>query len=372
MEVEVDLMNPNLTAVSLEDEPCITSAAPASNAARFVYLNQEAVLRAGVLDMCRATDVIAEALSLFEMGKCRQPDKVVLRDGDDVSCEARGRINGLFASVLGEVPAMGMKWIASFPVNRTHGLPRASAIIILNSPETGLPLAIMDGTLVSAMRTGAVTALGAKYLAPRGSRKAGMIGAGVQARTQILALITALPELDEIAVFNRSPERAEALAEECRRRWQAPVFPVSSIASALKDADVVLPCTSAHEPFIRTEHIKPGALSIQMGHHECDFEVVMQCQKIVVDNWGVATHRGTVTPAIMRAQGLLDDKQIYASLGELLLGLKPGRENQGERIHFVHQGMGIEDVAWAWHVYRTARDRNLGQWLDLWERPLWV
>lgn len=365
-------MNPDISSALVEIDPLTESSSLPPNSARFVYLDQEAVLQADVLDMRRATDVIAEALALFQTGKCRQPHKIVLRGGDDVSSEARGRINGLFAYIQGQVPALGMKWIASFPENRTRGLPRASALIILNSPDTGLPVAIMDGTLVSAMRTGAVTALGLKYLAPRGSRKAGMIGAGVQAHTQILALITALPELDEIAVFNRSPQHAEALAEECRRDWGAPVVPVPSISAALKDADVVIPCTTTHEPFIRAEHVKPGALTVQLSHHECDFEVVAQCQKIIVDNWEVVTHRGTVTPAIMHAQGLLREEEIYATLGELILGLKPGRESDGERILFVHQGMGVEDVAWAWHVYRTACERGLGRPLDLWKQPHWV
>lgn len=350
----------------------IRRKADRSSSAEFVYLDQQGVLQADVLDMRRAVDVIAEALSLFETGQCRQPQKVVLRDGDNAGCEERGRINGLFARIGGKVPAMGMKWIASFPANRARGLPRASALIILNSPETGLPLAVMDGTLISAMRTGAVTALGLKYLAPRASRKAGMIGAGVQARTQILALMAALPQLNEIAVFNRSAERAIAIAEDCQRRWQVPVMPVASIAQALKDADVVIPCTTTHEPFVRAEYIKPGALTVQLSHHECEFEVVAQCQKIVVDNWDVVTHRGTVTPAIMHAQGVLRQEDIYANLGQLILGLKPGREHERERIHFVHQGMGVEDVALAWSVYSTAQERGLGQHLRLWDEPLWV
>jgi len=112
---------------------------------------------------------------------------------------------------------------------------------------------------------------------------------------------------------------------------------------------------------MRAEHVKPGALTVQLSHHECEFDVVSQCQKIVVDNWDVVTHRGTVTPAIMHAEGLLHDEDIYATLGELILGRKPGRENDGERIHFVHQGMGVEDVALAQHIYRTACERGLGQ-----------
>lgn len=364
-------MNPEMSVVSVETER-LAEPVTASSAVQFLYLDQEAVLQADGLNMRRATEVVANCLSLFESGQCRQPHKVVLRDGDDASSEARGRVNGLFASIRGEQPAMGMKWIASFPANRARGLPRASALIILNCPETGLPLAVMDGTLVSAMRTGAVTALGLKYLAAQDSRKAGIVGAGVQARTQILALITALPELEEIAVFNRSPERAEALAEECMRRWRAPVLPVPSIAAALKDADVVIPCTTAHEPFIRASYIKSGALTVQLSNHECDFDVVAQCRKIVVDNWEVITHRGVMTPAIMHAQGLLKDEDIYGSLGQLILGLKPGRENRSERIHFAHMGMGIEDVALAWDVYQAARRCHLGQSLQLWDRPLWT
>ena len=356
----------------LQEETTKASSLEASNPAQFLYLNQQTVLQADVLDMRRAMDVITEALRLFETGQCRQPHKVVLRDGDDVTCEVRGRINGLFASIGGSIRATGMKWIASFPANRARGLPRASALIILNCPDTGLPLAVMDGTLISAMRTGAITALGLKYLAPRGSRKAGMVGAGVQAHTQVLALITALPQLEEIALFSRSPEDAEALAEESRKRWQAPVVPARSIAEALRDADVVVPCTTSHEPFVKAEYIKAGALTVQLSHHECEFKVVSECSKIVVDNWDVVTHRGTVTPAIMHAQGLLRREDIYATLGELILGRKSGRENEAERIHFVHQGMGIEDVALAWSVYSIARQRGLGQGLHLWEKPLWI
>jgi N-[(2S)-2-amino-2-carboxyethyl]-L-glutamate dehydrogenase len=359
--------------------PSATCALPApgtnqdvSERAEFLYLNQEAILAAGVLDMQRAMSVIAEALTLYESGRCRQPHKVVLRDSDDPRSEDHGRINGLFALLGGNVQAIGMKWIASFPANLARGLPRASALIILNSLDTGLPLALLDGTLISAMRTGAVTALGARYLAPRGARKAGMIGAGVQARTQIMGLMSALQGLEEIRLFDRFPERAEAVAGECRERWRTPVVAVGSIAEALKDADVALTLTTAHEPLVRAEHIKRGALSVQLAGHECEFEILSRCQKIVTDCWDVVKHRGVATPAIMHAQGLLRDEDIYANLGELILGRKPGRENECERIHFAHNGMGVEDIALARDVYRTACQRHLGQRLTLWEKPLWV
>lgn len=340
--------------------------------AELLYLDQDAVLAADVLDMPRALNVMAEALTLVEEGNVRQPPKMVLRNGDNAECEVQGRINGLCASMRGSVRALGIKWIASFPNNRARGIPRASALLILNCPDTGLPLALMDGTLISAMRTGAMTALGTRYLAPRNTRKIGMIGAGVQSHTQILGLFTAVPRVEEIAIFNRTRERAEVVAEECQRRWGAPVVTVETIEKALTDADVAVTVTSAHEPLMRVQHIKPGALTIQLAGHECEYAVIQQCQKIVADNWEECKHRGIMTPALMHAQGLLRDGDIYANLSELVVGRKPPRENESERIHFFHVGRGVYDVALGWSVYETARQRCLGQPLTLWREPLWA
>jgi ornithine cyclodeaminase/alanine dehydrogenase-like protein (mu-crystallin family) len=349
----------------------VVLAAPKHAEATFLYLNQSAVLDAGVLDMPLAMEVVGEAFALHAMAKCRQPHKVVLRDGDDVDSEERGRANGLFAMIGNPARAFGMKWIASFPHNRKHGLPRASALIILNSPETGFPIALMDGTLVSAMRTGAVTALGARRLAPKATRKVGLVGAGVQARTQILGLISALP-LEEIAVYNRTRSHAEVLAEEVQERWGAPVTPVDSIEEACCDADIVLTVTTALEPIIAARHIKPGALTIQLSGHECEFDLVRQCSKLVTDDWDVLKHRGIITPAVMFSQGLLKDSDIHANLGDLIVGRKPGRETDSERIHFAHMGMGIADIALASSIYQRAQQRELGTTLTLWNEPLWA
>src|SRR5262249_28186853 len=148
------------TLVQNGDSP--VSLPQRSRAVTFLYLDQAAVLEAGVLDMSRAMEVAAQALAAHELGKVRQPSKMVLRKGEDARSEVNGRINGLSAFLDGPVPSMGMKWVASFPKNRQQGLPRASALIILNSPETGFPMALMDGTIISAMRTGACTGLGAR------------------------------------------------------------------------------------------------------------------------------------------------------------------------------------------------------------------
>ncbi len=342
------------------------------SAVEFLYLDQEAVLAAGVLDMQRAMDVVGQAQGLFAQGEVRQPHKVVLRDEETAESEEKGRFNGLAASIGGPDRCMGMKWIGSYPANRKLGLPRASALIILNCPRTGLPLALLDGTLINAMRTGAMTGLGVHYLAPRVTRKVGIIGSGVQSRTQILGLYTELPDVEEIALFGRNISAAEAVADDCRQRWGAPVRVAATIDETLCDADVALTITTAAEPLMLGRHIKPGALTVQLAGHECEFAVLRQCAKIVTDDWDVVKHRGIMTPAIMHQQGLLRDQDIYANLGELILGQKPGRQSDHERIHYCHMGMGLDDIALAWVVYQTACERNLGIRLPLWHEPLWV
>lgn len=345
-------------------------SAPA--AAEFLYLSQEDVLSCGVLDMTRAMAVVAQALMLWQQKRCRQPDKIVLRPEDDPGSEARGRMNFLCAQLGPPVAAIGMKWIASFPANRTRALPRASALIILNSPDTGLPLALLDGTLISAVRTGAVSGLAACYLAPPMARKIGIVGAGVQAHTQILGLATALPEVEEIAVVNREPHAAEVLAADCRQRWGLPVRAADSVTAALAGAQVALAVTTAAAPVLQAGDVAAGALSIQMSGHECAFDLVRQCDKRVCDSWAAVKHRGIMTPALMHAAGLLPDSAIHAELGELLLGAKPGRETASERIHFFHMGMGVEDVALAWDIYQRALESGQGRRLRLWDKPLWI
>src|SRR5579859_2389376 len=239
----------NAVKMALESPPLVVpkTATPGvvkgPKTVEFLYLDQDTVLAADLLNMPRALEVVGQAHALFAQGEVRHPHKVVLRQRDTAESEAQGRFNALFAAIGGPVRAMGMKWIGSFPANRERGLPRASALIILNCPDTGMPVAVMDGTLISAMRTGAMTALGVRYLAPRKTRKIGVVGAGVQSRTQILGLYTVFPKVEEIALVNREISKAEALADECRLMWGAPVRAVETVDEALLDADIALTIT---------------------------------------------------------------------------------------------------------------------------------
>ena len=341
--------------------------------AELLFLSQEDVIRAGGLDMSLAVPTMEEVFLLHHRKDYVLPSKCVLRWGDRDTETTRGRINAMPGWIGGGFQAVGIKWIASSPMNPfKHKLPRASAVIVLNDPDTLVPVAVMDGTVISAARTGANTGVAARYLARRDSRTLGLIGAGVQNRTQLLALMYALPAINEVRVYDVSRERAERFVLEMQPQTAAALGVVGSAREAVAGADVFVTATVTHEPIVRPDWVEPGVFYSHVGSHECTFEAILKMDKRVVDDWDEIKHRGVETLAIMYNSGVIGDDAIYGELGEIVAGRKPGRERANERIYFNTVGMGIEDVALAWKIYQRASDMGLGKRLRLWESPFAV
>lgn len=343
-----------------------------SKAVEFLYLPQEDVKAAGGLDMEMCLEALEKAFRLLAAGEVKIPDKIVLELPP--SERERGRMNALAAYIGGDWQVAGIKWIPSFPKNpRESGLPRANALIILNSTETGMPLAVMDGTIISAMRTGAMGGLGAKYLARRDSEVAALIGLGVQARTQALALAKVLPKLKEFRGYRRDTKEAIKAAEEIQNLTGVKTKAVDTPKKAVEGADVITTVTVADEPIVKDAWVKRGSLLIHIGsYQEEEYEVVLRSDKIVVDDWHVVKHRGTPTLAKMYEQGLIKDEDIYADFHDIIAGKKKGREKDDERIFFLPIGMAHEDIAFASMVYERAKKEGIGQKLRLWTEPTWV
>ena len=344
-------------------------------AAEILYLSQEDVLAAGGLDMSVAIPVMEEVFRIHFSGDYVLPSKSVLRWGEHESESVRGRMNSMPAWVGGEIRAVGVKWIASAPQNPfKFGLPRASAVIILNDPDTLLPIAIMDGTVISACRTGANTAVAAKYLARQDARVLGLIGAGVQNRTQLLALLYVLPNLKELRVYDICRDRAASFAAEMGKRVGRKITVVNSAYAAVTGADVFVTATVTKEPIIKAAWIEPGSGTFysHVGSHECEFDAILKMDKRVVDDWGEIKHRGVESLAEMYHAGLVKDDAIYAELGAIVSGSRKGRENEDETIYLSTVGMGIEDVALGSRIYRRAVEGGLGQRLRLWKIPFYV
>jgi len=327
----------------------------------FLYLNQAQVRATGV-DMPLVMAAVEESFRLHHRGQAILPHKTVL----DLGERERGRGNAMPAYVGGDYDAFGIKWIAGFPKNPVlYGLPRATGFFILNDAWKGIPLAIMDCTLLSAMRTGAVTGVGARYLARPDSETVALIGAGVQARTQLEALKVALPGLKEARVFDIRREAAGQYAAEMSAKLALDVRAVDSPEAAVRDADVVVTVTVADEPIVKDAWMKPGSFFAAVGsYQEEEFAVVQHSDRVVVDSLEDVLHRGTPVIALMVAQGLIQEEDIL-ELGAILCGEAPGRQTAQERIFFSPIGMGTEDLCVGYKVYQLAVAKGIGTRLTL-------
>lgn len=327
----------------------------------FLYLTQADVRATGV-DMATVMQAVEESFRLHHRGQTILPHKTVLDMGE----RERGRGNAMPAYVGGEYDVFGIKWIAGFPRNpMEHDLPRATGFFILNDSWKGIPLAIMDCTLLSAMRTGAVTGVGAKYMARSDSKSVAMIGTGVQARTQLEALKVAVPGLEEVRGFDIRRAAAEEYAAEMSEALTMDVVAVDSPEAAVRDADIVVTVTVADEPIVKEAWMKPGSFFAAVGsYQEQEFAVVENSDKVVVDGLEHVLHRETPVVALMIDQGRIDEDDIL-ELGAIVTGDAPGRETAEERIFFSPIGMGTEDVCVCARVYELAVEKGIGKTLGL-------
>jgi ornithine cyclodeaminase len=338
----------------------------------FLYLSQKDVRDTGV-DMSTALAAVEDAFKLHHRGEVVLPHKVVL----DMDERKRGRGNAMPGYVGGEYHTFGIKWIAGFPGNPARfGLPRGTGLTILNDAENGLPLAVMDCTLLSAMRTGAVTGVGARALARPDSASVAMIGTGVQARTQLEALKavsdfrarfpgSVLPGLKQVRAYDLRREAAEAFAAETRARHGLEAQAVGSAEEAVRGADVVVTVTVADEPIVKDAWMAPGSFFSAVGsYQEEEFEVVRRSDLVVVDGLEHVLHRETPVIALMIKQGLLARESVL-ELGAILCGEKPGRTDPRQRVFFSPIGMAIEDMCLSYRVFRLAEKKGIGTRLSL-------
>ena len=333
-----------------------------------LFLNDEAMRAAGVLDMPAAMRDVERVYTLYARDEVINPGKCVLRWGKTVEDEnVLGRINAMPGYVGGEYDMAGIKWIGSGPMNYKKGLPRASVTMVLNDPDTKLPVAICDGTAISTMRTGASGGIAIRLLARSDARVMTICGAGAQAPTQLEAALIARPTIERLNVYDIRPENAERFAEAARAKYPALEVAVApQIEPAARESDIIDCVTLAVEPFVQGAWLKPGALVMNMADYEVDRECVLRAGKRVVDYWENVKHRMISTIALMWRDGLFRDDELHAEIGAILVGDKPGRENDEEIIYFNAVGAGIMDIAVATRCYRAARKAGLGIELPFW------
>jgi alanine dehydrogenase len=260
----------------------------------------------------------------------------------------------------------GVKLVNVHPDNPAkHGIPTVMATILLFDPDSGTPVCIMDGTLVTAMRTAAASGVAVKHLARKNSRVLGVVGAGGQSLRQVEAISEVL-KLEEVKVFDLAQSRANDLARTIEERFGLSAKGVSSSQELAKGSDVIVTVTPSTTPVIQDDWVGEGTHISAIGadapgKEELD-PALLKRAKVVIDDWEQASHSGEINVPI--AKGLLSRSDIHADIGEVVAGLKAGRTTDSEITVFDSTGLAIQDVITAWHAYRVAVEKGLGTEID--------
>lgn len=276
---------------------------------------------------------------------------------------ANGHFNVLRGALGGEIDAAGVKVVGDFVDNYRQGLPSELAVLTLFNRFNGIPLAILDASGITDMRTGAVTAIGAKYLARKGSKVLGHIGARGTAYWNV-RLLDRLFDFDAIRVHSRRPESRDAFAARLSADLGKPVVATPDWRSCVEGADIVVEASrlDAPEPMLRTEWIKSGALVVPYGTMSAvELSLTDIMSKLVVDDWGQCRGGKFGSLRAHVETGRLSERTLHAEMGQIVAGLKPGREREDETILFWHRGLSLSDIALGHAMLEKGRRLGIGQ-----------
>ena len=269
-------------------------------------------------------------------------------------------------SYLEELDISAVKIVNVHPDNRTkHHLPTVMAVIVLIDPKSGAPIAIMGGTTVTDLRTGASGGIAAKYLARKDSKVVGLVGAGAQAKTQLMALLEVYRKLEEVRVWSRSKETKQRFVAETKPAYGhlCKIALVESVEEAVEGADIVVTTTPSRRPLVMNNMVSPGMHfncigADAPGKQELD-PAILKRAKIVVDDWEQASHSGEINVPL--SKGIITKENVWADICEIAAGLKRGRESRDEITVFTSTGLAVQDAVTAKIAYSEAIERGVGR-----------
>ena len=314
------------------------------------------------LSMREAVEIVKQAFIELSIGKANSPLRTAIpqvkHDG----------LTLFMPAYLSEADALAVKIASIHNRNAEHGLPRIHALVVVIDPQTGQPVATMEGGYLTAVRTGAASGAATDLLAGDNAEVAAIIGAGKQARQQALA-VAAVRSIKRFWIYARRIESVETMIAELQPQLAAEFLVADSPAQAVREADVICAATNSPTPVFDGNDLKPGAHINAIGSYthemqEVDFVTLRRASKIVVDQREAAlAEAGDLIIAIERGEIRVED--IYAELGEIAAGLKPGRQHEEEITYFKSVGNAAQDAAVAQAIYQIALKNGLGQVFDL-------
>jgi len=320
---------------------------------KVLYLSRKAVEEIN-LPMSEIISVLEQVFKEKGKGKVEMPPKPGIHTRPDAFIHA-------MPAYIPSLQSAGMKWVSGYPENQKKGLPYISGLLVLNNPETGVPTAIMDCTWITAKRTGAATAVAAKYLARKDSSTVGIIACGVQGRSNLEAL-SCLFGIKRVKAYDIYPDIAKRFAREMGEKLRLEIEPVGELSEAVKKLDIVVtsgPILKNPEPAIEAGWLSRGAFACPLDFDSYwQGEAFRQADKLATDDIAQMDY--------YRREGYFKETpEPYADLGEIAAGKKPGRQSDDERTISINLGLAVEDMATAILVYREAIERGIGLELPL-------
>lgn len=324
-----------------------------------LWLSKEDIGKTGVCRIENTVKIVECAFRLFEDDQAIIVQESALRlhaNGQDQACYS------LPAYVGGSFNVCGLKWSAhGQSLEAGINESRIKATVVINDADSGSPLAIMNGTKIGAARTGAVTAIALKRLAPLHVGKVALCGAGGQAEHQLQAILYALPDAKEVAIWSRGHKKAEDLVARYQAETAIHLYSADTVDQAVHGADVIIGATSAAEPYLTPERIRSASLYCHIGFNEISSSAIDRFGSIVVDEWEEA--KNVSGQSLFRAYraGVLDESKLSGKLGAILSGkLTIPRGTPESKVMFDAFGLPIFDISVAKSAYSEAIKSGLG------------
>ena len=320
----------------------------------FLYLSRTDVEKLNI-SMKEIIRIVEEAFREKAAGRTEMPPKPGVHPKKDAFIHA-------MPAYLQTMNAAGVKWVAGFPDNPKRGLPYISGLLVLNDSETGFPISVMDCTWITAKRTGAATAVAAKYLARSESKVLGILGCGVQGRSNLEALMVVCKDMEQVKAYDTDEKNMQRYVKEMTALHGMSIVSTESPKEAVEGCDIVVtsgPILKKPQPIIEKSWFKNGGLACSL-----DFDSYWKPETMHSMHKFITDDRNQL--AYYETQGYFADvPQVYAELSEITTDIKLGRESPEERIMTMNLGLAIEDVATAIYVYQEAKKANVGRMLPL-------
>jgi len=309
---------------------------------------------AKVLNMQLCIDAVETSFRLYGQKKVLMPVKGYLYFES---------YNGDMRSMSAYIPDFsiaGTKASTVHPDNPARQMPTLTATILLIDPANGIPLAIMDGTYITSMRTGAAGGVAVKYLANEHIETAGFIGAGAQARSLLDAMFVVRPRIRKIKVYDIRENRARTFEEYCRKNYGAEVELEANISDAVRNCQIVNTSTASRQPLFDPAVVSPGthinAIGADAEGKQELSSSILKKSVLVIDDWAEASHTGEINVPVH--MGELTRNDIQAELGEIVTGQKEGRQSESDITVFDSAGLAFQDIVTAWRVYNMLIDND--------------